>query len=78
MDHGSETTYVEAVKRVMNTHMAGHSLARTDQPNAFRLRPSLLKMIQSECRAERTDFSEFMRYATIAAMERGRYQAVSE
>jgi hypothetical protein len=29
-------------------------------------------MVQSECQARRTHFSEFVRYAVIAAMKRGR------
>jgi hypothetical protein len=45
---------------------------------SFRLSPSLLEMIQSECRARRIDFSEFMRHAAIVAMKRGRYGAIAE
>jgi hypothetical protein len=44
----------------------------------FRISPSLLAMVESECRARNTHFSEFIRYALVATMKRGRYAAVAE
>jgi hypothetical protein len=44
----------------------------------FRISPTLLAMVESECRARKTHFSEFMRHALVATMKRGRYQAVAE
>jgi hypothetical protein len=44
----------------------------------FRISPALFEMVESECRSRRTHFSEFIRYAIVATMKRGRYQAVSE
>ena len=42
---------------------------------SFRLSPALLDMIDTECRVQRTHFSKFVRYAVIAALKPGRYQA---
>jgi hypothetical protein len=42
---------------------------------SFRLSPALLASIEAECRVRGTQFSEFMRYAAIAALKPGRYQA---
>jgi hypothetical protein len=44
----------------------------------FRISPSLLAMVESECRARQTHFSEFIRYALVATMKRGRYTAITE
>jgi hypothetical protein len=59
-------------------HVTYETKWKQTEIKSFRLSPSLLEMIQSECRARRTDFSEFMRHAAIATMKRGRYQAVME
>ena len=44
----------------------------------FRISPSLLAMVDSECQSRHTHFSEFVRYALVATMKRGRYSAVAE
>jgi hypothetical protein len=44
---------------------------------SFRLSPSLLEMVQSECQSRRTHFSDFVRYAVIVAMKRGRGRAAA-
>jgi hypothetical protein len=44
----------------------------------FRISPSLLAMVESECKSRKTHFSEFIRYAIVATMKRGRHQAISE
>jgi hypothetical protein len=42
---------------------------------SFRMSPALLNLVEAECRAKRTRFSKFVRYAVIAALKPGRYQA---
>jgi len=44
----------------------------------FRISPSLLAMVESECQSRKTHFSEFMRHALVVTMKRGRYGALSE
>jgi hypothetical protein len=44
----------------------------------FRISPALFKIVQSECQARRTNFSDFVRYAIVGTMKRGRYQAAAE
>jgi hypothetical protein len=44
----------------------------------FRISPSLLAMVESECRARNTHFSEFIRHSIVAMVKRGRYQAVAQ
>ena len=44
----------------------------------FRISPALLAMVESECRARNTHFSEFIRHALVVTMKRGRYQAAME
>jgi hypothetical protein len=53
---------------------------RCDKPkfNSSRISLVLLEMIQSECRSRNTHFSEFVRYAIVATMKRGRNQAIAE
>ena len=38
---------------------------------SFRLSPALLEMIQTECKFRNIDFSDYIRYAALAAMKRG-------
>ena len=40
--------------------------------------PAPLAMVQPECQTRQTHFPEFARYAIVAAMKRGRYQAVAD
>jgi hypothetical protein len=51
---------------------------KNTQIKGFRISPSLLAMVESECRSRNTHFSEFIRYAIVATVKRGRYQAVAE
>jgi hypothetical protein len=44
----------------------------------FRVSPALLAMVESECQARNTHFSEFIRHAIVATVKRGRYQAITE
>jgi hypothetical protein len=44
----------------------------------FRISPSLLAMVESECQARNTHFSEFIRHSIVAMVKRGRYQAIAE
>ena len=44
----------------------------------FRISPALFAMVESECRARQTHFSEFIGHALVATMKRGRYQATAE
>jgi hypothetical protein len=50
-----------------------HSLIK-----GFRISPALLAMVESECQARKTHFSEFIRHALVVTMKRGRYQAFAE
>jgi hypothetical protein len=43
-----------------------------------RISPSLLAMVESECRVRKMHFSEFIRHAIVAMAKRGRYQAAAE
>jgi len=56
-----------------NENIWRHSLIK-----GFRISPSLLAMVESECRARKTHFSEFIRYAIVATVKRGRYAATAE
>jgi hypothetical protein len=72
------TTYPGEIRAKENTSLNESRWRHTLIIKGFGISRALLAMVEPECRTRQTHFSEFVRYAIVAAMERGRYQAVAE